>query len=55
MDENRLYYDKRNLLKPMPYFAALKNEFNNQIEPEERPDYRIRQERDIDTEGIFLN
>ena len=56
MDENQKLYEKRHIQKPIPYFAAKKDEWNNTYGQEhEAPDYFIRKDRDIDQEGMFLN
>lgn len=53
MDENRKFYDKRHLQKPVPYFNVKRNE--DESTDENLPDFHIRQTRDIDQNGIFLN
>ena len=58
MDDNRMKYGKRHMQKPKPYFAATFNEYNEPYDNSNleltRPDYFIREERDIDHEGLFL-
>ena len=55
MDENKKLYDKRQIKKAPSYFNAVRDEdgaFYDSDNP--RPDYRIRKERDIDDEGMFV-
>ena len=51
-------YGKRHVMKPKPYFAAHLNEYNEPYDAADlelsRPDYLIREERDIDRDGMFL-
>lgn len=55
MDENRKLYDKRQIRKAPSFFNALKDEDGFDYNSDnQRPDYRIRKERDIDNEGKFI-
>lgn len=55
MNENRQKHGLRSVRRPRPYFAALVNEFGEPYDEVdmEKPDYFIRDERDIDKEGLF--
>jgi hypothetical protein len=56
MDENRRIYDKRYVLKPRPFFSAKVDEhFNVFDEDNPKPDYRVREGRDIDDKGVFFH
>lgn len=43
-------------MKPKPFFSAYKDEFDNDFNEVDnpKPDFRIREERDIDEQGLFL-
>ena len=57
MDEVKGKDGRRQIERPAEWrwFSAYQNEDGELIEPEDRRDYHIIEERDIDPNGVFFN